>query len=363
MLNCQKLIRLVIFLSILLLSHFGLSQVLIERIIVKLKKNIESEYSEKNELYLNELIKEKFNTSVKSRQTEEHWITRRVFPYAGKFENRHKEFGLHLWYYLEEKALLSTDEIGNTKLVLERSNKFEIVEIESMTKGESTLVRDTLFNKQWYFENQSSRDGIQADIDLVNALKLEKGKKEIIISIHDSGIDYMHQDVIDNLWINKGEIADNGIDDDNNGYIDDIHGFNFVLHNNDLVDRNGHGTGIASLIGAKSNKSTGLIGIAGGDTPENGVKLMICRLDQDRNDLDIINPQESLVYAADNGSIISSNSWNSFGRNSAVLSAMEYYVSVTANEYLTSGFIVFAAGNNGNTLERYEKENPNVIIV
>ena len=289
---------------------------------------------------------------------------KRVFPHAGKFEARHRDFGLHLWFYLE------SDDSNNfqqaKKAFLGMTELFEFVEEAPVMERQAITshpIQDSLFNRQWNFYNKGQTGGrAGADISLINALKLEKGSKEVILSIHDSGIDSLDQDLVANLWTNEGEIPGNGIDDDNNGYIDDIHGWNFALNNNDLWARHWHGPSIGGIIAGKANKK-GVIGIAGGDTADNGIRVMICRTDSDFAGLDVINPAASIVYAADNGSVISSNSWNSFGRSSTILNALNYYASVSGNELIDQGLIVFSAGNHASSFLRYEKEAPNVVMV
>lgn len=79
--------------------------------------------------------------------------------------------------------------------------------------------------------------------------KLEhKSVLSTIVGILDSGVDIYHQDLLDNIWVNTQEIKDNSIDDDNNGYIDDIHGWNFIENNNQVVDAYGHGTHVAGIV-------------------------------------------------------------------------------------------------------------------
>ena len=290
---------------------------------------------------------------------QDHMLER-IFPYAGKHEARHRQYGLHLWYQM----VIDPADSSQITEQLTAFDLFESVTVEPLPQLQQMApVPDSLFARQWYLQNDGQTKGSPgADISFVNAHKIQKGKKDIILSIHDSGYDTLHTDILDNLWVNEGEIPDNGIDDDNNGYIDDIHGWNFASRNNDLQDRNGHGTAIAGIIANKSNGS-GLIGIAGGDAPDNGIKIMICRLDNDWPDLAVIRTEASIVYAADNGSMISSNSWNTFGRSSSVLRALEYYADVTASEYLESGLIIFSAGNRTSFAERYETEEPNVMMI
>lgn len=94
------------------------------------------------------------------------------------------------------------------------------------------------------------------------AWQVSKGSKEIIVAIIDTGADIQHPDLKANLWVNKGEIPNNKKDDDQNGYVDDVHGWNFVANNNDLTDNHGHGTHITGIIGAKSTSARGVNGVA-----------------------------------------------------------------------------------------------------
>ncbi len=85
--------------------------------------------------------------------------------------------------------------------------------------------------------------------------------KGITVAVLDSGVDFRHVDLNDNIWVNAGEIAGNGIDDDGNGFVDDVRGWDFVANTNNPMDRNGHGTHVAGIIGAERN-SIGVTGIA-----------------------------------------------------------------------------------------------------
>jgi subtilisin family serine protease len=103
------------------------------------------------------------------------------------------------------------------------------------------------------------------------AWKLTRGSKDIIVAVIDTGCDIKHEDLKANIWINAGESgldsrghekSNNGIDDDGNGFVDDIHGWNFVSNNQDLTDNHGHGTHIAGIIGAEAGNGKGIAGIA-----------------------------------------------------------------------------------------------------
>ncbi len=143
-------------------------------------------------------------------------------------------------------------------------NAFEYIEPNYRWK---ILTADEKYKDQWNLENSGNNypnpftHAVKgADIDIVRAWKLTTGSREIKIAIIDTGIDYTHPDLIQNIWTNEREL--NGmanIDDDENGYIDDIHGYNFIKNSGNPFDDQGHGTHCAGIIGATHNN----IGIAG----------------------------------------------------------------------------------------------------
>src|SRR6185436_7521030 len=87
------------------------------------------------------------------------------------------------------------------------------------------------------------------------------GSESVIIAIIDTGVDYTHQDLATNIWQNPGEIAGNGIDDDGNGFIDDVRGYDFANGDNDPMDFAGHGTSGAGCIGAVGDNGVGVAGV------------------------------------------------------------------------------------------------------
>ncbi len=131
----------------------------------------------------------------------------------------------------------------------------------------NNLPDDLYFSLQWYLDNTGqsnpySGEGTpDADIDAPEAWDIETGSPDVIIAIIDCGIDYTHPDLADNIWINEDEIPDNGLDDDNNGYIDDIRGWNFYDDNNDLLDLGGHGTAHAGVVASIGNNGIGIAGV------------------------------------------------------------------------------------------------------
>ena len=125
--------------------------------------------------------------------------------------------------------------------------------------------------RQWALNNTGQSGGvIDADIDADLAWDVTTGSRDIVVAVIDTGIRYTHQDLVANMWVNEGEIPDNGLDDDFNGWIDDVHGINAVLDTGDPLDVDDHGTAVASVIGASSD-DLDVVGVAW------EVQLMACK--------------------------------------------------------------------------------------
>ncbi|WP_341881007.1 S8 family serine peptidase [Synechococcus sp. UW140] len=167
----------------------------------------------------------------------------------------------------------------------------------------TTIPNDTEFEKQWYLFNTGQGGGIDNwDVNGPESWKINKSTEEIIVAVIDSGIDYLHQDLNANIWINKNEIPNNGLDDDNNGYSDDIWGWDFADNdNNPMASTNqrtrDHGTHVAGTIGAVSNNNLGIAGVNW------NAKLMNLKIFPDglgeKSKLE--NTWKAIRYAADNG--------------------------------------------------------------
>jgi len=130
-----------------------------------------------------------------------------------------------------------------------------------------TPTNDPLFNNQWHHENKGDNDGIQgADIQSNQAWEISTGGltaagDTIVIAVIDRGFSLNHEDLKENLWINQAEIPDNGIDDDNNGYVDDYHGWNANGLNGNITSGGSHGTQVNGMVGAIGNNGVGVSGI------------------------------------------------------------------------------------------------------
>ena len=173
---------------------------------------------------------------------------------------------------------------------------------------------DPDFEKSWGLHNYGQAVDtltpglVGRDVGAVGAWGIFTGSPSVVVAIIDSGIDFSHEELRDNLWINSSEIPNNGIDDDNNGFTDDWWGWNFGEGNNDPRDTNGHGSFCAGIVGAKAGNQKGARGVNW------QVKLMALKfLDSDGGG-STESAISSIVYAVENGASVINASWggNSF---------------------------------------------------
>ncbi|YAF96029.1 MAG: S8 family peptidase [Nodularia sp. CChRGM 3473] len=155
----------------------------------------------------------------------------------------------------------------------------------------------------------------------------------VVVAVLDTGIDYNHADLQNNIWTNPGEIPGNGIDDDGNGYVDDVQGWNFVNRSNNVLDVNGHGTHVAGTI-AGENNGFGVTGIA------YNAKIMPVKVLDDSGTGSFSAIADGIYYAVNNGANVINLSLGGAFPNSALESAIAYASSKGA-------IVVMAAGNNG----------------
>jgi PGF-pre-PGF domain-containing protein len=211
----------------------------------------------------------------------------------------------------------------------------------------------------------STQQNEYAAIGLEDAWNLTTGSRNVIIAIIDTGVDWNHPDLAANIWNNTDEIADNGIDDDGNGYVDDIRGYDFVLsgslcdasedcstRDNDPLDRNGHGSHVAGIAAAVSNNSLGVVGACWNCT------IMPVRAGYNGTDgnghLTSSDVALAIIYAANNSADIISMSFG--GSNSSVIqSAIEFAAS--------RSILVAAAGNDNSNSSVYPAAYDSVISV
>ena len=159
-------------------------------------------------------------------------------------------------------------ELANGQSVPDTINKFkasglvDYAEPDYRVHIDSPIPSDPEFNKLWGLHNTGQTYGkIDADIDALEAWTVTTGDTNTVVAVIDTGVDYNHPDLAANIWTNPGEIAGNGIDDDDNGYVDDIHGIDADNNDSDPMDDHGHGTHCAGTIGAVGNNGVGVAGV------------------------------------------------------------------------------------------------------
>lgn len=294
---------------------------------------------------------------------------RRTFPYAGKFEARTRAEGLHLWYDVEldgdtpltraQDGLSGIEGVDMVEYIPELVRpEYTVVDIEALprTKADGLVFDDPRLSNQWHYYNDGSYKG-KAGCD-INVMPVWEngivGSDNVIVCVVDGGVDASHEDLAPNMWVNEAELyGEPGVDDDGNGYIDDIHGFDFVTRNEIVADE--HGTHVAGTISAVNNNGIGVCGIAGGDA-KNGIRGALIMNSQIFIGNRSGNSASAIKYGADNGAVISQNSWGYSGVStipSSDKAAIDYfikYAGVDENGNQTGpmkgGVVFFAAGND-----------------
>lgn len=171
----------------------------------------------------------------------------------------------------------------------------------------------------------------------------------VIVAVLDTGVRHTHEDLAANMWTNAGETAANGIDDDGNGYVDDVRGWDCVYQDNDPSDIHGHGTHVAGTIAAVNN-GVGVIGVAP------GAKIMAVKVLGDGGTGSHMAIAEGIIYAADNGAKVINMSLGSYSSSTTMANAINYAVGQGVT-------VIAAAGNDNTSSAHYPAAYSNVIAV
>lgn len=319
----------------------------------------------------------------------------RLFPsMPGKEELEHKH-GLDRWY---EAHLTEDTDLSAAADLLTSYAEIQVVEFNNYythttsefsfpvdaestagTRASSALpFNDPLIHYQWgYYNTGDASLGSDcyagADINVKDVwANLLGGDPDIVVAVVDEGVKYNHPDLMANMWCNEAEKNGKaGVDDDGNGYVDDIYGYNFVDNGEITWDKpgdTGHGTHCAGTIAAVNNNGIGVAGVAGGTGKGDGCRIMSCQIFSNDKSGGAIGIAKAIKYAADNGASIISCSFGYKGgsyksdasyrngngkENQAEYDAIKYFEDTKNNPVVDGGIPIFAAGNDGDPYATY----------
>jgi len=319
----------------------------------------------------------------------------RIFRPAGLHEARHIAWGLDRWYRLTFRSGQTLDIRHALARYAEDPNievsapayakqvhgpragprtaaaRLAAVAEEAQALAKTARATASPSDQQWHFHNTGQTGGTPgADINLRRAHGVSTGSADVVVQVIDGGIQIDHPDLRGALWVNPCEAPD-GQDTCGNGYVDDVNGYNFaddsprVEPAHLLSELQSHGTHVAGLIAA-ANNGEGVASVAGGDgTTGSGVRIMPSVTFGTR----VGGFAEAIVYGADNGAVISSNSWGYEQPGvyePVVLDAIDYFVA-NAGSYegapLRGGLFITSAGNEGADAPYYPGYHPAAIAV
>lgn len=239
----------------------------------------------------------------------------------------------------------------------EQTGLFRYVELDAVGQGggvKGLVPTDAQYARQWYLKNDGSfsqspaRAG--ADIKMEDAWAITQGDSTVTVAIIDSGCKLDHPEFARRIWRNRLEIANNGIDDDHNGYVDDVTGWNFVVNTNSPLDDLGHGTNVAGIIGATGNNGIGYAGVNW------NCKLMICKGINAQNSGFYSWWTSGIYYAVDNGARVINMSLGGTSTSQAMQDAITY---ATQHRVV----VVACMMNNNNNITNYPAGMTGVISV
>lgn len=304
--------------------------------------------------------------------------------------DKKRERGMHRWFVVEfaddtpvesvAQRYAAMVEVERVEYAMEFARpEVNVVPVESLpaTRSDSEPFNDPMLPLQWGLHNEGSSEIFStayagADINAYEAWKYATGNPKVVVAVVDEGVKYTHPDLAANMWTNSAELnGAEGVDDDGNGYVDDIYGLNTIELNGNISWDNirydsegnytgdvGHGTHVAGIIAAVNNNGEGISSIAGGSGNGDGVRIMSVQMFQESLGADNTRIAAGIEYAADMGAAILQCSWgqsvmwisdSGYEKNTGkvLIEAIKYFVECSDNEVMDGGVAIFSAGNEG----------------
>ena len=260
-------------------------------------------------------------------------------------------------------AAVPTADRGRALAELRRDPRVRFAE-QDPTYSVDTLPNDQYVAQLWGISNtgqpvNGSTGTADADIDAPEAWSTTTGSHSVVVAVIDTGVDYNHPDLASNIWTNPGESCagceNDGVDNDGNGYVDDVHGWDFVNNDNEPLDDHGHGTHVAGTIGAVGDNGTGVTGVNW------DVQIMPLKFIGANGEGTADDAVRAILYATKMGAVVSNNSWGGEDFSQALEDAI-------ADADAHSSLFVAAAGNslkNNDATPDYPSgfDLPNVVSV
>lgn len=305
------------------------------------------------------------------------------------------------WYIAVFSSAIPSDEMAavlsgrsdilkiqfNKIISQESDERVQVAEESFQTRSAaaSSIFNDPYLSDQWHLVNTGGTSFCKtavegADVSVKDAWRLTAGDPSIIVAVLDGGVMYNHPDLAANMWTNEAELGgEQGKDDDGNGYVDDVHGYNFVSGKpeitwNQKID-SGHATHVAGTVAAVNNNGVGVCGVAGGSGNGDGVRIMSCQIFENKNSTSAA-VARAFMYAADNGATVAQCS---FGYDPGSFTSEEDFIRSCSAEYagiqyfldkkncrsdvVDGNIIVFSAGNEGLAKADYPGALKDVITV
>ena len=374
--------RLLIVIFLLQVSCFAALPDSVSNIIVKLKDGAVSEditsstsinnskktgiVTTKNDVFNNLSKKFKFkqaNRAYALQKSSQKNLYKQNAIYRKRALRKSRKSKLYKKHNLDRVLSVSIEKTTNVDSMvteLESSGLFEYVAIPQAVSINATSIKDLYYDYQWSLESSNNAySGLTpteaGDLDMESAWDVSQGDSSTVVAILDTGNRPDHPDMSGRIWVNSGEIDENGIDDDGNGYIDDRYGWSFADNSGDIVDNNGHGTHVSGIVGANGDNGLNIVGM------DWNCKIMAVKVLADDGTGNTSMWHDGMMYAVDNGADVINMS---LGGEITHQGTIDYVQEAVDYAYAQGAMVVVSTGNDGSgSSDYYPAACDNVLAV